>query len=152
MRDWLNAHKPAASAQAHLLLAALLWTVVGALLLFFGVRWALAGQVRHVPWLLALAVAVGLLKGQFVLKRTARRTVERIRARGDGRCIGGFLSLRSWAFVALMVSIGRLLRGSLLPRTVAGLVYVAVGCALLRAATWLWHGWYRQRVGAPAGR
>jgi len=150
MRDWLEAHKPAASARTHLLLAAGLWTVVGVLLLYFGTRWILAGRQHHVAVLLAGAVAAGLLKGQFVLKRTARRTATRIRQRGDGRCVGGFLSLRSWAFVALMATIGRLLRGGLLPHGAVGFIYVAVGCGLLWAAATLWSAWRRSGLEPPA--
>jgi hypothetical protein len=100
--------------------------------------------MAHTPyfWLLvAAAVALGLIKARFVLDRTAIRMIERIRARGDGRCIGGFQSLRSWVFVLLMVAAGRLLRGSPLPRIVAGLLYLAVGTALLLATRRLWHAW-----------
>lgn len=138
----LEAYKPAASARMHLWLAALMWTAVGTLLTLVGVRWVLAGEVPHVWWLLAVAVAAGLVKARFVLARTAARMVARIRRRGDGRCIGGFLSVRSWAFVALMITAGRLLRGGLLPRTIVGFVYVAVGTALLVAGSRIWRAWY----------
>ena len=142
MRDWLDAHKPSASARWHLLLAALMWTVVGGLLLFFGVRWV-SGQPGAHAWLILLvAMTVGLLKARFVLHRTAARMIERIRTRGDGRCLGGFLSLRTWGFVVVMIGAGRLLRGGSLPRTVAGFVYVAVGVALLVASYRLWRAWY----------
>ena len=139
----MEAYKPAASARTHLLLAAAMWTVVGTLLLSFGVRWTLAGQIPLDWLLLATTVAAGWLKARFVLRRPARRMIERIRTRGDGRCVGGFLSIRSWAFVALMAGAGRLLRGELLPRTIVGLVYVAVGTALLLASHELWRAWYR---------
>ena len=33
--------------------------------------------------------------------------IERIRSRGNDRCLGGFLSLRSWGFVILMIAAGR---------------------------------------------
>jgi uncharacterized membrane protein len=138
----LEAYKPAASARTHLLLAAAMWTVVGALLLLFGVKWTLRGQIALAWLLLAVAVAAGALKARFLLRRAAGRTIERIRTRGDGRCVGGFLSIRSWAFVALMAGAGRLLRGALLPRAVVGLIYVAVGTALLLASRRLWQAWY----------
>ena len=106
----LVTYKPAASAQLHLLLAALMWTVVGALLLLFGLRWTWAGHSWYTSLLLALAIVAGLLKARFVLRRTAGRAIERIRTRGDGRCLGGFLSWQSWLFVLLMMGAGRLLR------------------------------------------
>ena len=146
MRNLLEAYKPAAPARLHLLLAALLWTVVATLLLIFGARWTLAGRLPHSWIFIAIAAAVGLVKARFVLDRTSARMIERIEERGDGRCIGGFLSLRSWAFVALMVGAGRLLRGGLVPRTVVGLLYLSIGTALLLSTRRLWHAWYRRRT------
>ncbi len=148
MRSILDSYKPAAPRCAHLLLASLLWTVVGGLLAFFGVRWIWASHLPNVPLLLGGAVAVGLLKEHFVLRRAAERTIERIIARGDGRCLGGFLSLRSWGFVILMVAAGRLLRGSPMPRVVVGVVYLAVGTALFVGARRLWFAWYRLNCGS----
>lgn len=148
MGERLDCYKPAASARSHLLLAAMMWTVVGMMLLFFGVRWLLAGRIPHVSLLLLAAVAAGILKGRFVLKRAGERLIERIERRGDGRCIGGFLSLQSWAFVVVMVGAGRLMRGGVLPRPAVGFVYAAVGTALLMAVRTLWCAWYRHGADA----
>lgn len=138
----LEAYKPAAPARLHLLLAAAMWSVVGAALLVFGARWTITAEVSHAWLLLGIAAGVGALKARFVLDRTVAGMIERIRRRGDGRCIGGFLSVRSWAFVVLMVVTGRLLRGTLLSRALAGFIYTAVGVALLLAARRLWYAWY----------
>jgi len=146
MGDWLEVHKPSGSAKLHLLLAALMWSVVGAVLLVFGALWVLGGQSRWAVPLVAGAVAGGLLKARFVLDRAAGRVVARIRARGDGRCIGGFLSLRTWGLVLVMAGAGRLLRGGVVPTLVVGFVYVAIGTALVVAARCLWQAWYRERA------
>ena len=138
MPNRLDTLKPAAPARVHLVLAAAMWTVVGAMLLLFGTRWARAQPAPQTWWLLAGMVAIGLLKAKFVLGGVACRTIERIRTRGDGRCVGGFLSVRSWAFVALMMALGYSLRHGLLPRHLVGLLYVAVGVALLSASCKLW--------------
>lgn len=148
MGNWLDAYKPAASARLHLLLAALMWTVVGAVLLFFGIRWLSSGETLHVWLLFVVAVLAGLLKASFVLKPAAYRIIERIRIRGDRRCIGGFLSVRTWAFVVFMIVAGRILRGGFLPRSVLGFVFVAVGTALLLASLRLWLGWHRYSANA----
>jgi len=141
MRARLEAFKPAAPARVHVLLAAAMWTVVGAALAFAGGRWLLRAGLPHVAPAIALAVLLGALKGRFVLQRTAARTVARIRARGDGRCLGGFLSLRSWALVAVMATAGAILRRGLLPRAPLGFIYLAVGTALLLASAHLWRAW-----------
>jgi hypothetical protein len=138
MWNWLELHKPAASARSQLLLAAITWSVVGTLLAVFGAKWLLASHVRYVYLLLATAALLGFLKARFILGRAAQRTIERIRSRGDGVCIGGFFSPRTWAIVALMAAAGRILRGGLVPRPIVGFVYAAVGAALLIATRRLW--------------
>ena len=147
MRNLIDGLKPAASARLHLLLAATMWTVVGSMLTYFGARWTLSGKAAYAPapLLLALATALGALKARYVLDRSARRIAERIGARGDGRCLGGFVSLQTWVLIALMATAGRLLRGGIASRTIVGFIYVAVGTALLLGSLRLWHAWYNHR-------
>ncbi len=137
----LQTLKPAATARVQVAVAATLWTVVGALLLFFGVRWSLGGTSRYAILLLALAIGAGIAKERLVLQKAARRITDRIRSRGDGRCVCGFVSWKTWILVGLMAGTGRALRGGLLPRPIVGLIYAGIGAALLLAARGLWMQW-----------
>jgi hypothetical protein len=143
--SWVERHKPAAAVRAHLVLAGLMWTVVGAALVGFGSRWLWQLPTPSAPWLAMLAVAIGIFKSRFVLDRAARRMVDRILEHGDGRCLGGFLSLRSWALVVVMAGGGRLLRGSHLARGLLGFLYLAVGTALLLSSRVAWQAWRAER-------
>jgi len=105
----------------------------------------LGAEILPASIVLASATLVGLLKAKFVLQRAARRAIERIRDRGDGKCIGGFFSVRTWAFVVLMAGAGRVLRTGLLPPTILAFICAAVGVALLAAAIWFWRAWYVQQ-------
>lgn len=135
----LERWKPRAGGRTQLLLAGALWTAVGVLLLGFGARWTLEAFAPGTGALAtALGIAAGLLKGRFVLDRAAGRITERIVARGDGRCAGGFLSWRSWLLVALMSAAGRLLRGGLLSHAVVGPLYTAIGTGLLFSSRVAW--------------
>ncbi len=141
-RSPLERWKPRAAGRTQLLLAAALWSVVGTLLLGAGAHWTLrALGTPQGALLLALGVAAGLLKGRFVLDRAAARIADRIASRGDGRCAGGFLSLRSWLLVGLMSGAGRLLRGGLLPPAVLGPLYAAIGTGLLFSSRIAWARW-----------
>lgn len=126
----------------HLFLAALLWTVVGAALSFFGVRWSLEGGLPLPALLVAGAVILGVMKALYLLDRVSAKTIARIRERGDGACLGGFLSVKSWTLVAAMAGTGALLRHGLLPHVVVGIIYVAVGTGLLVASRRLWAAWW----------
>ena len=141
MSGWIQALKPAASRRTHLLLAAALWSAVGVGLLFFGVRWTLAAPAWLPGPLLVLAVGSGCLKSRFVLRKTAARIVDRIRARGDDRCIGGFLSPATWLLVLAMMAAGRLIRNGPIPQIVVGFLYTAVGTGLVLASLFIWRAW-----------
>jgi hypothetical protein len=130
----------------HLLLAWMMWVTVGLGLIGFGAWWMWTSAPVLAPWLAAAAVAVGALKSRLVLDPAARKVIERIRARGDGRCLGGFLSLRTWGFVVLMMVGGRVLRGTL-AHGIVGPLYVAVGCALCLSARLAWRAWRESRQG-----
>lgn len=138
MTDWQHRFKPTASARMQILTAAAMWTLVGAGLLTVGIRWSRLANVTEWIVVLAVAATVGLLKGRFVLRKSARRIVSRILARGDGRCLGGFISWRTWLMVGLMMAFGRALRHGLLPHPVVGFIYAAVGAGLLVGAITLW--------------
>jgi len=144
MRAWLERWKPAASARAHLLLAAAMWTVVGSGLLYFGVQWVITADIRHTTVVLLAAATLGVLKGRFILERAATRTIERIRTRGDGCCLGGFLSPTTWGLVVFMMIAGRMLRSGILPMPYTGAIYAAIGLALLLTSRKLWAAWSRQ--------
>ena len=143
--------KPAAPASVHLLLAGVMWTVVGALLVYFGSRWVLESWPGPGGWAGAVvAVAVGWAKSRWVLDRSAGRIADRIVARGDGRCLGGFLSWKTWGLVALMSGGGRLLRATVGAGGPVGLLYLAVGAALFRSSRTFWRERRRRlRGGGP---
>jgi hypothetical protein len=141
MSHWAERHKPAAAASTQLMMAWLMWALVGAGLTVFGVAYLLKVSPAAAPWLGGAAAVIGVLKSRFVLDRAARGVVARIRERGDGNCLGGFLSWGSWAMVLVMMGAGRLLRGAGPLRIVVGPLYIAVGIALLISSRLSWREW-----------
>lgn len=138
VRAHLETYKPAAPARMHLLLAAVLWSTVGGALLIAGIRWLLLGWSAVTPLLLLAALTGGVLKSRFVLRQKARKIVQRIQTRGDGRCLGGFISPAGWLMVLAMVGLGRLLRYGFLPLTLVAFIYVMIGTALVSASLAIW--------------
>ncbi|MCK4659855.1 MAG: hypothetical protein KAV82_10080 [Phycisphaerae bacterium] len=141
MDRWIERFKPAAPQNVHVLLAALMWTVVGGSLFYSGARWVMRAETGYVYLQLAVAIILGVLKARFVLDRAAGRIIERIRVRGDGRCLGGFVSLKTWTLIALMAMMGWLFRGGLFSEHIVGLLYTAIGTALAIGARNFWRAW-----------
>ena len=144
MTDLFERWKPAASARAHVLTAALLWTCVGIGLSVAGVRWCVQATSKPVFGLLIGGVLIGVFKGKVALSRTAAKSAARIARRGDGTCLGGFLSWKSWVFVLAMMGLGIFLRHSAVPRWILGVLYTAVGVALLWGSRVYWAEWSRK--------
>ena len=141
--NWLEAHKPAASVRVHALLASLMWTIVG---LFLFVRGAdnMMSLTGVNPWWLVVAAFIGVLKGWLIFDKTAVRVISRIESREGNKCLGGFLSLKSWGMILLMVFLGMSLRVSSLPGVLVWGIYVAVGAGLFFSSRLFWREWIRR--------
>jgi len=132
--------------RTQLLLAQLLWTVVGCGLFVLGLYWVVhrfgdPGLLYATPFL-----ALGTVKAVFVLDGVAHKAIARIQRRGDGQALWSFFSGRSWALVLAMMVTGQLLRASPLPRADLGFLYVAAGSALLISSRSIWRVWWRDPI------
>jgi hypothetical protein len=145
----LHSLKPSSSRSTRLLLASLVWSSVGVGLLVTGLRWLLTAPGSWV-WLgLVVALLIGAAKGFWILSRRATVNAKRIVAAGEARCLGGAFSWGSWLLALGMIGGGFGLRHSPLPRPWLGLIYTAVGVALLGASAVSWSYW---RAFRPASR
>lgn len=145
LASWLEAHKPRTSQRNQLLLAQLVWTLVGIMLFSLGLRWIVhrygaPGYLYALPFL-----GLGLAKGMLILDRVASGAVARVRSRPSDRCAAGFFSTRSWLLVLGMMLTGQLLRASPMPRADIGFLYVAVGSGLVFSSRIIWRVWWTCR-------
>lgn len=132
--------------QQHLWIAAGLWTLVGAGLLTMGsVFWF------HFPYLGDLdpthltggliALSIGLLKGKFVLDKTASRVIDRtadLKEPNPFKSIVQMFGLKTILLIAAMMGIGVILRAAGVSFEIRGLIYLAVGSALLWSCRQYW--------------
>lgn len=133
-RDGIRRFTPRAGQRVQLFSAAAMWAIGASILLVRGVGFL------HDNWfagLLALAVALGVIKSRYLLDRVARKAVLRIHERGRA-CYFGFFSWKSWMFVIVMMGGGILLRRSGLPRDFLAVVYVGVGTGVALADRIFW--------------
>lgn len=131
----MNRFKPGASVRTRILLAALLWSLIGVMLM---VRGFLGISGSGMEWLILLAVCLGLIKSKFILDRVAEKNMVRILEKGEDQCLGGIYSWRTWLLVVAMIVFGRLLRASPLPVWLVGVVYFTVGVSLFWSSRKAW--------------
>jgi hypothetical protein len=89
-------------------------------------------------WLFIAALLIGTFKSLFMLDKAARKNIIRITGLNDGACLGGVYSIKMWGLIACMIVFGRLLRVSGLPFEYIGILYGAIGWALMFSSRLLW--------------
>lgn len=139
----LQSIKPGVNRRVHLFAAALLWTVVGMILVTRGWAWI---EPAENGWFVLAAVVVGTLKSLFILDKSAIRGVERIVKMRDGACLGAVYSWKTWILVLFMIASGILLRTFFDPGKYIGTLYCAVGWALLLSSRHGWKEWSRWKT------
>jgi hypothetical protein len=143
---------PRAGIRAQLIAAAVLWGVGTSILLVRGVFYMFAQEELDrfgygVALIGLIAITIGLVKARLILIRYAQKAVRRIRTRGHA-CFFGFFAPSSWLFILVMMGGGMMLRRTPLVdfwwgRTFLGILYVAVGTALLIADVVFWRAVFR---------
>jgi hypothetical protein len=140
LKENLQRYKPGVSIRSHLLLGALIWTIVGFFLLTNGFVLVL---FESYLWYEFAGLLLGTAKAFFILDRIARKNIKRIEEFEDKVCFGSVYSLKTWFMVAFMIVLGRFLRTTVLPGEVVGLIYTAVGWALMLSSRLMWIEWNR---------
>ncbi len=112
-----------------------LWMLGGLVLLSLGTARLLqasrgASASTLVAALAIAALALGVAKGRFILRKTARRNVDRLAALTEDRRPIHVYGMRSWVVIGLMtaLSLGMTLGG--VPPLWRGMVNLAIGAAL----------------------
>ncbi|KPK37029.1 MAG: hypothetical protein AMK70_00115 [Nitrospira bacterium SG8_35_1] len=134
----LHQYKPGVSIRTHLLLGALIWSLVGFFLLING--FVLVSLQNHL-WYGLAGMVLGSAKSFFILDRVAQKNLRRIKEFEDKVCIGSVYSWKTWALVLAMIGFGRYLRTTVLPGDVVGFIYCAVGWALMLSSRLIWVEW-----------
>ncbi len=130
--------KPGVSKYTQLLLAALLWTVIGCGLITRGVIW-----LDHTGqwWIIAVGLLFGSCKSLLVLDKSAKKGIQRILNFSDGTCVGAVYSIKTWLLVCCMMAVGYFLRHSALPLPLLALLYITVGWGLVMSSRHAWVVW-----------
>ncbi len=130
--------KPGVPRQTHLFLAALLWTVIGCVLMVRGSVWLVdKGSVVS----FVIAILLGTLKSLLILDKSAKKSIDRIQRLADGSCLGAVYSVKTWLLVMAMMLFGYILRHSGVPLIVLGSLYITIGWALLFSSRTAWITW-----------
>jgi hypothetical protein len=112
-----------------------LWFAIGGSLLYKGLKFISLGPSQEMgTMLIALGLAIGFLKGRFVLSKTVARVSSRIASLPLPIRFKDAFSKSYWILIGCMMALGMLFRFLPISVEVRGVIDVAIGSALINGA------------------
>ena len=127
--------KPAVNRKWLIIISGLMWSGVGIFLNILAVGWLRAFTSVQI----FISVIIGLLAGwsiaRFGFGNIAKKNVNRILAYPKQACLFAFQEWKSYILIAVMMSLGILLRTmELIPKFILAPMYIGIGTALSLAS------------------
>jgi len=123
--------KPAVPRRGLLIIAGVIWSAVGVMLCLFALTWFSGTPLPEALSLGALGLLAGFSIYRLGFRRIVRKNISRIEQSAEHPCLFSFQSWKSYFLVALMITMGALLRHSTIPRRFLAPCYQTMGLALL---------------------
>lgn len=127
----INTFKPAVPKSVLLFLAGLVWFCAGTLLFVLACRWLSEADGIMALICLGAGFLASLAVHRFGFQKIAAKNIKRILPMPDRRCVFSFFTWKSYVLIAVMMTLGRLLRSSAIPKPCLAVLYTAIGLALI---------------------
>ncbi len=132
---FLIQYNPAVTNRWHIALAGATWASVGLLLCRYSYGWLSLLQPGRALAFAFAGLAISLLVHRYGMSGIARKNIQRLNSITGKKCIFGFIPWKSYANIALMVTMGVTLRHSAVPKDYLSLVYTGMGGSLLMGSS-----------------
>jgi len=143
VHDCLKRWDPAVP-QAWLLVAAgLMWMAVGVMLGRFAYLWLAQSSLQTELLLGGLGIASGLVIYRYGFSKLALKNSRRIRCLAEKACLFAFQEWKGYAIIAVMMTLGILLRGSPIPKPYLAVLYAGIGGGLFLSSFHYFHHFYQ---------
>ena len=124
-------YKPAVTITSLLLLAGIAWVGVGIMLLFLAFSWLSNSSSTHIYLYAGAGIFLALLVHHFGFLKIVDKNLTRILQMNGKKCLFSFIPWRSYLIIAVMITMGALLRHSMIPKQDLAILYVGIGLALV---------------------
>ena len=129
-KNWED-YKPVVNKTILVLIAGLVWVVVGTFLSRYAIIWWQHYTGSFLIPFIFLGLILGIVKGYYVFSGIVRKNIERI-SRMNGRgFVLAFIPWKSYMLIVVMMAFGITLRNSALPKEYLAIIYLAVGLAMI---------------------
>ena len=137
----MNNFKPAVARKTLFLLGGMLWSIAGIILLQYSVRWLSVERWNQEVIFGCLGIVLAILFYQQGFQRIVRKNLARLHTLPERPCLFAFASWRSYLIIAVMMSMGILLRHSSIPKEYLAVPYEAMGGTLLIGSVQYYLSW-----------
>lgn len=139
--QFLDRLTPRAYPRTRLFSAALVWSIVGAILTGKGV-W-ISHQASCISLLVSISAGLGLgfVKSRFVFDKVAAKVVVHIGNKPARACLGGLFSIKNWVLIVVMAAFGRIIGALPFDALLKTGIYVMVGSGLAFSSRLMWSAW-----------
>ena len=124
-------YKPAVGRRWLFFAAGIEWSAVGVGLMAIACYWLYRSTWPLRIGIAALSAAMGMAMYFFALSRLVSRNLQRIGCKPEVVCLFAFQAKRVYFLIPLMMAMGYTIRHSSIPKEFAGVVYLAMGLALI---------------------
>lgn len=131
MNPFKEKYKPAVGKHFLVFLAGLMWIGVGLMLDSFAAGWLLAYGKSLSFLFIVLGLAAAVIIHHYGFLKIVDKNLGRISKMEGQRCAFSFMSWRSYFTVAIMVTMGVMLRHSAIPKQYLSALYIGIGTALI---------------------
>ena len=123
-------YKPAVPKNSLFFLAGCVWMAVGIMLLFLAYTWLRTAVGVNIWYLAAGGFLLGLMVHHFGFLKIVDKNLDRILPMEDKQCLFSFFPWKSYLIIAIMVTMGKMLRHSSVPKPYLAVLYMGIGLAL----------------------
>ena len=127
----INIYKPAVTKNVLLFLAGIIWVCVGTMLLFLAFSWLTKVSNINIYLFGGAGVILALLAHHFGFLKIVDKNLERILPMDEKKCLFSFMPWKSYLIIVVMISMGAILRHSMIPKQYLAILYTAIGLALI---------------------
>jgi hypothetical protein len=127
----IERYKPGVSKNTLLFIAGLLWVMVGVMLNSMAYSWLRNERQGYALTAAAIGFVGSLFIHRFGFSRIVNRNMDRILPMEGKRCVFSFMPWKSYVLVAIMITMGILLRHSPIPKLYLAALYIGIGTALI---------------------
>ncbi len=112
-------------------IAGVLWTAAGAVLCVRGELWLEVFPFRAELTLESISIGLAIAGYIFLFKKVVQKNIERISRLPERACLFAFTAWHGYLMIALMMTIGIMLRNTSIPKYYLSIPYTAMGGILL---------------------